>query len=75
MPLGSLLGRLMLVLEASKTRKVWFLQWKITLFANVVFQSFEALEVLLGSSLVPCGGDLDPKWPTKKTPEFVQQVI
>ena len=50
-PLESLLERLMLVLRAPKTRKVWFSHGKITLSANIVFRYFEALEDLLGLML------------------------
>ena len=46
-PLESLLARLMLVLRAPKTRKVWFSNCTSTLFENVVFRYFEALDVLL----------------------------
>ena len=54
-PLGNLLEPLMLVLGASKTRKVLFLHWEIQLFVNVVFRYVEALDVLLGSILVLLG--------------------
>ena len=54
-PLESRLEPLMLVLRAPKTRKVWFSNWKITLFANAAFRYFEALEVLLGSILAHHG--------------------
>ena len=54
-PLESLLERLMLVLRAPKTRKVWFPNRKITLFANVVLQYFEAIDVLLGPILALLG--------------------
>ena len=53
--LESRLERLVLVLRTPESRKVWFSNWKITLFANVVFSYFEALEVLLGSILAHHG--------------------
>ena len=54
-PLESRLERLMLVLRAPKTRKVWFHYGKITFFANAAFRYFEALEDLLGRMLALLG--------------------
>ena len=64
MPVGSLLEPLMIVLGASKTRKIWFSNKKITFFVNVVVRYFEALDVLLGpifAHLVPIWSQNGPK--------------
>ena len=67
-PLGSLPEPLMIVLGASKTRKVLFLYWKIILFEIVVFRYLEALDVLLGFILAPLGPILGPIRPPKMVP-------
>ena len=54
-PLESRLEPLMLVLRATKTRKVWFPFGKITLFAIAAFWHFEALEDAIGPMLALLG--------------------
>ena len=58
-PLQSLPEPLILLLRASKTRKVWFSDGKITLFENDAFWYFKVHHALIGVILVHLG----PLWP------------
>ena len=68
-PLGSFPEPLIVVFGASKTQKVWFLHWEITLFVNAVFQYFEALDVRPWSR---SGPEMDPKMEPKITQKLAQ---
>ena len=57
-PLESLPEPLILLLRASKTRKVWFSHRKITLFENDAFWYFKVHHALIGVILVHLG----PLW-------------
>ena len=76
-PLESLPEPLILLLRASKTRKVWFSYCKITLFENDAFWYFKVHHALIGVILVHLGPlwlqngpqnwpqngpKMDPKW-------------
>ena len=68
-PLGSLPEPPVIVLGASKTRKVWFWHWNFLLVVNAVFHFFEALDVFLGFILAPLG-----LLRTQSGPKMVQKL-
>ena len=68
-PLGSLPEPLMLILGASKTRKVWFSHCKITHFENYAFWYFKALD------LAHSNPKTDPKTDPKMDPKLDQNLF